>query len=552
MVTQSGPKTFSQLFPDEPVLVDERRQISPHFLGIGKTRKLIDLGDRLLGFYSLGYQVAWFIADRSTLEVTARGVLADVSLAFGGGHFCVDHVGDLVHLIYTCRSRVHVFHRTGRVAGNRFVLDAHERTAITGTGPWLAAPWLSVDANGSIWVSCVGKKNDFIIAHASTADGPGYAFRQACLFKDAPEWHHSCVQVLPCGKGKAVAVGFAGSFPRDTVLVARQVDDELTFGETDTIGPCDVNDQITFHFQAFGDPERNRAVVTYLGPRGRIDHASWNGATWQVEEGIVPFQVICPQNTLLSNGEVGVLCADYEGRMHALSSSAGAWSAPVAVSRAGLVTISPAFARTGYGSGGIISVARSAGVDMPYLAGELALDPQAPAKLHLGNVGGHYPLTFAASSQPTATWENDQLVLRAGVCGGGQDDLHRSGLGWRFCVSDSSGFVSQAWILSGVGGPRTLLFRFQGNGHAPEGRPVQGTVTLSRQSSGAELVARLSSDFIPAPGAPVVATSYTGVSAIPMAVPTGHMVDLVPFEQEPNSQVARDPGLLPQVFRRMV
>jgi len=123
MSNPAGVHTFLQHFPREPVLIDERIGISPHYLGIGKTRKLVDLGDRLLGFYSTGYALSWFVAERGTLEVTARGTLDEIGIAWGGGQFCVDHAGDDIHLVWNCRSRLHVFHRTGHVKAGRFELD---------------------------------------------------------------------------------------------------------------------------------------------------------------------------------------------------------------------------------------------------------------------------------------------------------------------------------------------------------------------------------------------------------------------------------------------
>ncbi len=308
-------RSFRQVFPEHPILVDERRQISPHFLGIVKTRKLIDTGRALVGTYSAGYAINWLIARRGTMEILARGTVSDAAPAWGGGQFCIDHVGDIVHLVYTSLSRLTVMHRCGRMSEDRIAWEPFERVAIAATTPTLAAPWVSTDRAGSVWVSVVGRDNNFVVAHASARDGARFAFRQRDLFEGKPEWHHSCVQVLPFSKRRAVAVGFAGRFPLETVLVAREVDDELNLGPSNVVAPCDVNDQITFHFQAIGDPERGRAAVTYLGPGGRIDHATWNGAVWRIEEAIVPFAAISPQNTLLADGEIGVLCADYEGRM---------------------------------------------------------------------------------------------------------------------------------------------------------------------------------------------------------------------------------------------
>src|SRR4051812_12297948 len=111
-------RSFRQVFPNEPVLVDERRQISPHFLGIGKTRKLIDTGRLLVGFYSTGYAIHWFAAQRATLDIVARGVLAETVPAWGGGQFCVDHNDDTIHIVYTSLSRLTVIHRCGRVVGD--------------------------------------------------------------------------------------------------------------------------------------------------------------------------------------------------------------------------------------------------------------------------------------------------------------------------------------------------------------------------------------------------------------------------------------------------
>lgn len=551
MSTLAQARTFAQAFPREPLLLDERRQIASHHLGIGKTRKIIDTGEVFAAFYSTGYAINWAVLDRAGGAPLARGVVHDAPVAWGGGQFCVDHLGGVVHLVYTTRSRLHVMHRSGRVTAAGVVWDAAERVAIAASSPSLAAPWLSVDPFGGIWVSAVGKDGNFIVAVGNARDGEAFAFRQRRLFDGAPQWHHSCVQVLPYGRHKAVAVGFAGTFPVDTALVAKTVDDELAIGESVTIGACDVNDQITFHFQALGDAERGRAAVTYLGPKGRIDHATWDGARWRVAEAIVPFQSIAPQNTLLADGEIGVLCADYEGRMFALRSQGERWSKPRAVSRAGLVSISPAFARTGYGTGGIISAARSSDMRVPYLAAEVALDPQGPTALYAGGVGGDDALTLASAAPAMVARDGDTLVARLRIGGGDERDLLRPGGAWSLSFHRDTGEAVQLWLVADAPRPRALLFAAQSGANPAIGLECPAQVSLKCDGDTAVIEMRLSSDVRPKAGE-VIAMSFEGVRCAAAGVPVGRMVDLAPYVPEPNSVVALDPRLLPQVFRRIL
>ena len=544
-------QTFRQAFPRELVLIDERRLISPHFLGIGKTRKLIDTGRSLIGFYSTGYAIHWFAAQRSTLEILARSVLDDVAPAWGGGQFCVDHVDDTIHLVYTSLSRLTVIHRSGRASERGVVWEPQARVALSATTPTLAAPWISVERGGAIWVSVVGRDNNFLVGHANARDGERMAFRQRTLFSDAPEWHHSCVQVLPYAKRRAVAVGFAGRFPVETVLVAKEIDDELNIGQSTVIGPCDVNDQITFHFQAFGDAERGRATVTYLGPRGRIDHATWNGSAWAIAEAIVPFPTIAPQSTLLPDGKIGVVCADYEGRMFALASHSKGWSKPRAISDAGLVTISPAFARTGYGTGGIISAVRGADGSMPFLASQMSLDPEGPSKLFLGRAGGDEALTFTSAAPLGISIDTTAVTFTLRLAGGTTADLRRDGVAWQIQLQERGGASRQVWVLGGAE-PQVLLFETINGVNAVEAKRAVGSVDLRCSNEGSELVVTLSAALDRANQSSISAQTFEDVTRGASGLPVGRMVDLVPYVPEPNSIVTLDPRRLPQVFRRII
>ena len=544
-------RSFRQVFPKEPVLIEERRQISPHFLGIGKTRKLIDTGRFLVGFYSVGYAIHWFVARRASVEVIATGVLTDMAPAWGGGQFCVDHTDEAVHLAYTSLSRLTVIHRIGRIGDDGIDWEPRARVALNATTPTLAAPWIAIDRAGAVWVSVVGRDNNFLVAHGNSRDGDRIAFRQRQLFEDKPEWHHSCVQVLPFTRRRAIAVGFAGRFPTETVLVSKEIDDELNLGASTVVGPCDVNDQITFHFQALGDPERGRACVTYLGPGGRIDHATWSGVTWSIEEAIVPFATIAPQNTLLSDGEIGVLCADYEGRMFALASTQSGWTKPAPVGRAGLVTISPAFARTGYGTGGIISAARSSDRAIPYLASQVALDPEAPSKLFVGCAGGDEALSFAGAAPIGLAVAPDAITVTLRLAGGSAADVQRDGVAWMIQLQEKTGISRQFWVLGGAT-PRLLMFESVDGVNAVEGRHITGNVELRASGEGSELIATFAARLERANQGAISAQTLEGVTTSDFGIPIGRMVDLVPYVQEPNSVVTLDPRRLPQLFRRII
>ena len=64
-----------------------------------------------------------------------------------------------------------------------------------------------------------------------------------------------------------------------------------------------------------------------------------------------------------------MIVCDYSGRIWRLARARGdSWGAPQILLDESLVSISPAYARTGYGTGGLISIARDATGAVPYLA----------------------------------------------------------------------------------------------------------------------------------------------------------------------------------------
>lgn len=321
-------------------LIDSRKGIGPHHIGIGKTRKLVDRGGALWGYYSTGYGYQAFLAQRGTLETFPSGFPYQ-GMAWGGGQFCMDG------------------HNIALVAKGRTEFIAHGRRI---PGRQFSAPWISGDWSTAV----VHTKGQFLLVNKD---------KQKLIETD---WHPSCLMVLPVGEGKAWLCGFRGKFPYEMDLVVAQVDEDLNVGPAIELGLCGVNDVHTFHFQGLSD--EGYVSIVYLSPDMHVMHAQWAGGLWSVSP-VADFPAIAPQNTILADGTIGILCADYDGQIWRLDGS------PRAISDKGLVNMSPFWSRSQYGTGGLTTAPKSIDTKIPFMAVHLPDDPHEPSELYLGLAG---------------------------------------------------------------------------------------------------------------------------------------------------------------------
>ncbi len=561
-MTKAGLETvrsYKQEFVPSCTLVDERDQIGPHHLGIGKTKKIFQSNGSIYAFYSTGYAIHYDVLDAESLEVVAQHSLDGVAIAFGGGQFCIDYQDDQLHLVFTSRNRLAIGYMCG-VCDNDEISWRSASQSILGSTPTLAAPWVEADHCGNVWASVVGRDGNFHVAY-KPADGE---WQQERLFETGEEpWMHSCVQILPIGAGSALAVGFRGDFPHQSELVFKSIDNNFNMSAAATLAPCNVNDQLTFHFQATGDSKNESAHIVYLSDNLHVDHAIYINGDWHVENNIIPTPAFAPQICLDKMGAATCISVDYDGKLwQAKWSEQAGWSSSALLTGSPKVTISPAYGRTGYGTGGMIAAARTDDGTVPYITGCVDLDPRGPTKLYVGTVGhlDHLKLISAPTLEVTDCGNSAEVVFNIGSLQ--ESKISEKGNLW------SATFLAEA---DSPGGGAVLNIKVESDA-APRlhvsicderGNTICDLSNDSKLSSAAGASVYANSDTgslrisLPLPGVhrfqcEGIGETYRKVSGFDDQLVFGQMVDLVPFVPEPNSIVGRNPEALPQVFRRLI
>jgi hypothetical protein len=358
-VRESKPRrataTFQQQFQPTPTVLDERSGIGPHHLAIGKTRKLFEHGGTVFAFFSRGYEIACARIGADTSEIHEIDRL-DFPAAWGGGAFCIDcDETGRVSLVFLHRNQHELCFAAGHVVNGRIDWDAWRPLLVSSAHQ--AAPWVEMGPDGTAWCSVLDRAGDFRLAVVA----PSGDARVCNLFAGEEEpWYHSCVQVLPVKKDQAVAVGLRGTFPTKTELVFKTVSANLELGRSIALAPCNVNDRLTFHFQAVGDAQRECAHIVYLDEELSVSHARFAGDKWTVTPAVMPFASFAPQICVHRRGDAMLLAADYEGRLWKCTRSVlSGWKEPMELSESRGPNISALFAQTGYGSGGLITAAHS-------------------------------------------------------------------------------------------------------------------------------------------------------------------------------------------------
>ena len=529
--------TFRAQFAQQSVCLDERERIGPHHLAIGKTRKLFAYESTIHAFFSTGYGIHYARVDADSLAIIGRAAL-NVPVAWGGGAFCVDCDDEgRVALVFVHRSMRELCLVHGRVERDHIAWDNWQ--PLLATSGLEAAPWLELDPlDGAAWISVLSRDGDFRLAHVR----PGHHARIGDLFAPGEaRWYHSAVQVLPVGDGNAVAVGFRGTFPTATELVFKTVSDTLALGPSQTLAPCNVNDQLTFHFQAVGDPARKRAHIVYLDAGLSVSHAMFQRGQWKIAAAVMPFAAFAPQICLDPAGNAACLAADYEGAVWSAAWVNGEWSLPRKIDRLVAPAISGAFGRTGYGTGGMISAARTNDGRVPFLIGDIVDDRAARSRLLLSVLGGGKGLELADALPVSVSVLGERVHAQVRLRALGDGDLSASGRRWQAVIAAADGTLLKL-ALSGGEARATICGR-------------DGTVT----EKPARFEVRTMTPFTAGDGDAAIdlytdlkVAGLKGEGAWVETYDDGTLVDFAPFEPETAARMALDPARIPSAYRRMV
>ena len=544
--------TFKSLSASRATLIDRRSGVGPHHLAIGKTRKLVSSPGIVHALFSSGFEISHARLSRDSMNLIDVTPL-DVPVAFGGGAFCVDVDEDgTVTAVFVHRNRHELCALRGRLVGDVLQWNGW-RTLVRADSP-MAAPWIEFGSGGKAWASVLTRAGDFRIVRIDR-DGRS---RSTTLFEPNERlWHHSCVQTIPVGPEEILAVGFRGQFPIATELVAKRMSEGLEFGPAFTVAPCNVNDQLTFHFQAVGDPLRGRGHIVYLDKGLSVSHALYAKGAWTATQNILPCAAYAPQICLRSDGALAFMAVDYDGRVWTAGwHESEGWSAPRIVEGLPLQTLSPAFGQTGYGTGGLITAARSADGNVPFLMGVITDDRTATADLYASSLGVEDALTLVPEAPLNVAATRGGLRAEIRLRGLRPDHLREEGRCWLVTVPLADGAALKIATLWSNGRLSARASIMEGDGAT---RPMPGPV---------EVVPRWHDAFRPASeGHATLSVMLEELEGTPRCDAAtveiyargwqpdggqGVLADLGPFVPEAAAVTARDPSIIPALFKRIV
>ncbi len=533
--------TFQQQFASPPALVDAREGIGPHHLAIGKTRKLFEKDGAIYAFFSRGYEIACAVFDAESLEMRSVQTLA-CPVAWGGGAFCVDcDAGGRVALVFLHRNQHELCLVPGTIE-NGGVHWAPWRSLLVSSAHQ-AAPWVEIGADGTAWCSVLDRTGAFRIAVVRGND-----VRVDNLFCDKEEpWYHSCVQVCPVGDDRALAIGFRGAFPTRTELVFKTVSADLKLGPSETLAPCNVNDRLTFHFQAVGDPARGSAHIVYLDEGLTVSHARFSDGRWTVAKRVIPVASFAPQVTVDPKGDLLLLAADYDGHIWQASQPlSGAWSESMRLPGIAGPNVSALFAQTGYGTGGLISAARSDSGRVPFLLSEITDDRTARAELRLATAGGSGH-SLAPEQPLTVTRKGGALDIEIRLTGLRAGDLTRKGHSWLVNIPAQKSRALKVRFAAGSPiGASASWFEADGRSVPVNAHPaIETSLCDAFSSSGhGKIRAVLALDNLPADLQLHRAWVETYCD--------GTLIDMAPYQPETAARLALTPDLITRTYKRAI
>ena len=375
---------------------------------------------------------------------------------------------------------------------------------------------------------------------------------------DEKSWYHSCVQLLPVGRNRAVAVGFRGQFPAQTELVFKSVSGDLEMGESRTLAPCNVNDATTFHFQAVGDPIRGRAHIVFLDDGLTVSHAMFHEDRWILAKNIFPRPAYAPQISVDDKGALALIAVDYQGAVWTAAwTEQRGWSSPQRVEKLPRLNISASFGRTGYGTGGLISAARSPSGRVPFLMGIIEDDRTATASLHISALGLRSGL--ALNSLPVlAATDGGELRVAIHLANLRDADLQVPGRCWMATIPgpDQTALKLAVHVDNGL---KATLFWQQSNGTiAKETCSVTMTTRFhgpfdpESDSAFVEVVAKPSRSVAKLQFERAWVEIYGAGWSLESCKSNAELADIGPFELEAAASAALDPASITQAFRRII
>lgn len=523
------------------VCLDDREQIGPHHLAIGKTRKIFEHDGLVHAFYSTGYAVAHAVIDGETLAVLGKETL-ELPVAWGGGAFCVDAREERVVLVFLHRNQHEFCFVEGRLNGGIVVWNKWRRLLIGAAR--LAAPWVEMTRPGTAWASVIERDGDFRLAVIA----PDGSFKTGDLFgKNEKPWYHSCVQMLPVGLDKALAVGFRGAFPRETELVFKTVWADLTAGPSISLAPCNVNDRLTFHFQAAGDHDRGEAHIVYLDDGLTVSHAFFREEKWEIARNVLSFPSFAPQVSISPDGSAVLMAADYQGRLWHACFEKGSWLQPEPVEGAPAPNISALFGATGYGTGGLITAARGKDGRVPFLTAVMENDASAHARLYGAVLGLDRGLRLRRDQPLALAVSDSEVAVEIFLTGFSVGDDVRPDRSWLVVVPSANGTAWKIEVWLGKHGFKARSF-WAGRDGKEDGELGEPAVEL-----------RPASGCCHAPAAIRVtakrqrnAVLKTSEAWVEIYRREGELADLAPYAPETAAAMTLDPARIPATFKRMV
>jgi len=529
--------TFRELI-DAPLVLDARDHIGPHHLAIGKTRKLFARGGIVHAFFSVGYGIVHARIDER-FELIGKHTL-DLPIAWGGGAFCVDDHDGRVVLVFLHRNQHEFCVVTGDEKNGEIVWQDWRTLLVSRARQ--AAPWVEIGPDGTAWASVLDRDGDIRLVVLPANGKP----RIGDLFEAGEaRWYHSCVQVEPIAKDKALAIGFRGEFPSKTELVYKTVSADLKLGPAKTLARCNVNDRLTFHFQAVGDAARSRAHIVYLDNGLSISHALFENDQWHVTENVVSAACFAPQIAIDPNGDLALVVPDYDGRLWT-----SAWSKEKGWGEARTIpglapNVSMQFAQTGYGTGGLISAARSTKGNVPFLFARIENDQMAHAKLYASAVGGETSFDRSKPLSVAANGKHVEAEIR--FTGLRASDLTQTGKRWVVVIPAEAGRALKLEFKSLPAGLAANAYWLERDGnYGTEVASIKTATELCDAFSHNDCgVIHASLDLAQTSA---LATDQAWVEAYAGAT----LLDIAPFDPETAAKMALSPQDIPRAFKRMV
>lgn len=554
-------------------LVHEQPGIGPHFLSIGKTRKIVSHAGMHYLFFSVGYQIKYAVIDALSGIILESANVPGISPAWGGYNFCVEQSGDAVYLAYVTLTGDSVGCLRGRLGLPEVRWNDTAHLAVVGKSRVLAAPWIAVDQEGIPWVSVVGKDHNFFIAKLSENGGQPL-WQQRPILQSGEYWIHSVVQLLPIGDGGMLAIGFAGDYPTKTSLQFKCYDSLLRETGGGKIAACNVNDKTTFHFQVVSDLRNGLAHILYLDDGLSISHAIFDGKSWNIES-VVTLPSYAPQVTLDPDGNLYLLYADYQHRIKlmAYKHDRASWSYQGRLLERGAINVSPIYGATNYGTGGCISIAKTADYLVPYLTSYVD-EKVGRSRLYYDCLGCNAHLRFARVERPVS-WSvtNDALLFTMRLVGLKRLWFQRPNQAWRL-VFRSTDNAESPWLLwlrvvTTRGDMEAGLYlRESGDWHRVKHEMFQKSCCDNTIQGQHFVLAIRESEFIEDGTGSITIGLRLSRALIQFSeladyfcetriecgdfVDSGKVVDIWPFQEAPNTTCARNPDNIYQVFKRIL